>query len=266
MTSVRELAHQEWNSGGDVFNEETTTTAPAISRERNMVREERAPTPQVRSTHPANETGSARTLPILSTYREPQTASQFRRWRGVISGVLLLLFVGLLGIAAWYWWVDRGSGTRTSQNRTAPSKDPSIASSSQPTSMITPEQPTMHRTADEEIEELRERRIVAKPSETIEIISALQQAEKEYPNDYRFPYELSKLSIKGSTSHAEAFKPLARATQKPIDNGKADEMLSRLMADKYGDFHKLSHGHHEWEAIEQALRKKDKGVLQTGTH
>jgi hypothetical protein len=55
---------------------------------------------------------------------------------------------------------------------------------------------------------------------------------------------------------------LARAAQKAIDDGQAEEMLNRLMADKDGDFHKLSHGRHEWEAIEQALRNKDKGLLK----
>ena len=112
---------------------------------------------------------------------------------------------------------------------------------------------------------LRERRIGAKPSERVEIISELEQAETRYPSDYRFPYELAKLSIKGITSHHEAFEPLVRAAQKAIDNGQADEMLNRFMADKDGDFHKLSHGHHEWEMIEQALRNKEKGVLKAST-
>ena len=124
----------------------------------------------------------------------------------------------------------------------------------------------MAHSADEEIEQLRERRIVAKPSESVEIIAALEQAEKNYPTDYRFPYELSKLSIKGTVSHREGFEPLARAAEKAIDKGQADEMLNRLMTDKDGDFHKLSHGHHEWEAIEQALRNKDKGVLKVSAH
>jgi hypothetical protein len=88
----------------------------------------------------------------------------------------------------------------------------------------------------------------------------------KYPTDYRVPYELSKLSIKVITSHHEAFEVLARAAQKAIDNGQADEMLNSLMADKHGDFHKLSHGHHEWEALEQALRNKDKGVLKVSAH
>ena len=109
-------------------------------------------------------------------------------------------------------------------------------------------------------------RIGALPSEGVEIISALEQAEKRYPTDYRFPYELSKLSIKGIVSHHEAFEPLIRAAQKAIDNGQADEMLSSLMADKDGDFVKLSHGHHEWEALEQALLNKDKGLLNVSAH
>jgi hypothetical protein len=59
---------------------------------------------------------------------------------------------------------------------------------------------------------------VVKPSEIVEIISALEQAEKKYPNDYRFPDELSKLSIKGITSHHEAFEPLARAAERVTHN------------------------------------------------
>lgn len=124
----------------------------------------------------------------------------------------------------------------------------------------------MDHSADEQITRLQERRIAAKSSEGVEIISALEQAEKTYPTDYRFPYELSKLSIKGTVSHREGFEPLARAAEKAIDKGQADEMLNRLMADKDGDFQKLSHGHHEWEAIEQALRNKDKKLLKASAH
>ena len=60
--------------------------------------------------------------------------------------------------------------------------------------------------------------------------------------------------------------PLARAAQKAIDNGQADEVLNSLRADKDGDFHKLSHGHAEWQAIEQALRNKDKEMLKVSAH
>ena len=51
-----------------------------------------------------------------------------------------------------------------------------------------------------------------------------------------------------------------------IDNGKAQEMLNNLTADKDGDFYKLSRGHHEWHALEDALRNKDKAALKTLHH
>ena len=254
---------------GDLYDEETMTTAPVLSRHGNVGPETRAMTPQVK-TAPASEARSAPMLTMLSAYSEPETPSPLPRWHGAVFGFLLLLIVSVLGIGAWYWWSHRQSVTQTSQssnsNPEPTAENPSTAPSYQPTSAITPQQTTSTSTADEEIRQLRERRIKAKPSERLEIISALEQAEKKYPMDYRFPYELSKVSIKGIISHDEAFELLARATQKAIDNGQTDEMLSSLMADKYGDFHKLSHGHHEWEAIEQALRNKDKGVLKVSAH
>ena len=104
------------------------------------------------------------------------------------------------------------------------------------------------------------------PSETSEILAAFESAEKKYPNDYRFPYERAKLSIKGITSHHEAFSALSLAAEKAIDDGKSQEMLDSLMADKDGDFYKLSRGHHEWQALEEALRNKDKAALKALHH
>ena len=220
-----------------------------------------------KATRPASEVPSAPNLTILSSYSEPEAPSQFRLPHGLIVGFLLLLFVSLVGIGGWYLW--RRPVTQTSQSSTSTpdvtSENPSTVPSAQPTSTITPQQAPI-ASADDEIQQLRERRIGAGPSERVEIISALEQAEKRYSSDYRFPYELSKLSIKGTISHHEAFEPLARAAQKAIDNGQADEMLNSFMGDKDGDFHKLSHGHHEWEAIEQALRNKDKGMLKVSAH
>lgn len=255
----------------DLYDEETTTTTAALSHRRNVVSETRAPTPQVMSTHPATQARSAPMLTILSAYGEPETPQQFRWWHGTIFGFLLLLFVGVLGIGAWYLWSPRRSVTQTSSqpsdsNRGSAAENVSTAPSYEPTSTITPPQATMAHSADEEITRLREMRIVAKLSEGVEIISALEQAEQKYPTDYRFPYELSKLSIKGIVSHHEAFEPLARAAEKAIDNGQSDEMLDSLIADKDGDFYKLSHGHDEWEALEQALRNKDKKLLKASTH
>lgn len=214
--------------------------------------------PQVVTSAP-----SAPKLTMLSSYNEPDAPSHFRWPHGLIVGFLLVLFVSLLGIGGWYLWRRPVTSQSSTSTRDVTTENPST--SVQPTPIITPQQAPI-ASADEELQQLRERRIGAEPSERVEIISGLEQAEKRYPNDYRFPYELTKLSIKGSISHHEAFEPLARAAQKAIDNGQADEMLNRFMADKDGDFHKLSHGHHEWEAIEQALRSKDKGMLKVSAH
>jgi len=120
--------------------------------------------------------------------------------------------------------------------------------------------------AEEEWKRLREKRIGAKPAESSAVIASLDDAEKKYPRDYRFAYERSKLSIKGVTSHHEAFGALALAGEKAIDNGKTQEMLDNLKADKDGDFYKLSRGHHEWQALEAALRNKDKAGLKELRH
>ena len=253
---------QDWYSA-DLYDQETTTEAPPLNVERNRIPESRISNPKV--TYSASGEKDAPTLTILSGYGEAETPSQSRSSHGVILGFLLLAFVSALGIGSWYWWSEGGSVTQTSEpsnsNPGSVNQNPSPAPSSEPTSTMTPQKATIANTADEEIERLREKRIGARPSESVEIISAIEQGEKKHPTDYRFPYELSKLSIRGITSHHEAFEPLARAAQKAIDNGQADEMLKGLMSDKDEDFYKLSHGHREWKALEEALRNRDKGLL-----
>src|SRR6266704_3349350 len=73
-------------------------------------------------------------------------------------------------------------------------------------------EPTPPRTSaahpeDDELKTLRARRIAATDSDRPAIIQAFAKAEKQYPNDYRFPYERAKLAMKGppSRSHDEAF-------------------------------------------------------------
>ena len=250
-------------SGAALDDEETVTKVPALRHQHRVIADTTAPVTQEMETRRAGEARSAPTLTLLSEYSEPETPPQLRSWHGAVFGFALLVVVGVLGIGAWYLWSPGQSITQTAQlsNSNPQVENASTAPSYQPTSAITPRQTTVDQSADEDIQRLRERRIAAKPSEAAEIISALVQAEEKYPTDYRFPYELSKLSIKGFVSHREAFQPLARAAEKAIDNGQADEMLNSLMIDKEGDFRKLSHGHHEWEALEEALRNKDKKVL-----
>lgn len=116
-------------------------------------------------------------------------------------------------------------------------------------------------TADDELRQLRERRVKTIPADYAQIVAALEDAEREFPTAYRFPYERAKLSITGVVSHHEAFGALFLAAQRAIDYGKADEMLNNLMADKDGDFYKVSRGHGEWKQLEEALKSKDKSKL-----
>ena len=260
---------QEWYSAPDLFEETTTRTAAPPAPGRGLIPKTMAPIPQVKAAQ-AREERSAPSLTVLSAYGEPEAKSQFRWWQGAILALFFLLLLGGIGIGGWYWRSHRGSAAQTTppsdSNAGALPEESAISPSSKPTSTMAPTQTTMGRPADEEIKQLRERRVGAKPSETSQFIAAFQDAERKYPNDYRFTYERAKLSIKGITTHHEAFGALALAAEKAIDNGKAQEMLDSLMADKDGDYYKLSRGHHEWEALEEALRIKDKAALKAVRH
>ena len=116
---------------------------------------------------------------------------------------------------------------------------------------------------EDELNKLRKRRIAATASDRSAILRAFAKAEKQFANDYRFPYERAKLAItlSHSKSHDEAFNALHLAAEKAINSGKASEMLDGLEVDKTGDFHKLSHGHHEWNQLAEALKSKDPNLL-----
>lgn len=216
--------------------------------------------PQVTAHPQAMAEKTAPTLSILSAYGEPEAASQLRWWHGAILGLFIVLSVGVLGIGGWYWWSSRDlAGRSPAQPDSSPSKSASPTSGSRTTIDKNSSSPS----ADDELKELRARRISARPSDGSTIVADLEDAEKKYPTDYRFPYERAKLSIKGVISHHEAFEAIFLAAEKAIDNGKAQEMLNDLMSDKDGDFYKMSRGHHEWETLEEALRSKDKSVLKT---
>ena len=180
-----------------------------------------------------------------------------------IGGVaLLLLSLGLFGLTR--------SNTQTASATVAP---PPVAQSSQPQSQPSapvttevsrsaPAETTTQQAAnpEDELKELQEKRMSAKPSERPKIYQALAKVEKQYPRDYRFPYERAKLAMKGSHPDA-ALKALNSAAEKAIQTGKAGEMLSGLETDKQGDFSKISQGRFEWSRLVAALKRKDTSLL-----
>lgn len=257
---------QEWYSAADIYDETTATRpAPPIPQQ-DLIPKTMAPTAQVTAPPQAKDQKSAPALTMLSAYGKPEAPYQFRWWHGAILGLFVLLLLGGLGFGGWYWWSHRASVMQSASPTDSNVPAAADSSSSASSATTTAAQVTTNGGAEEEWKRLREKRIGAKPSESSEIIAAFKDAEKKYPNDYRFPYERAKLSIEGITTHHEAFGALALAADKAIDNGKAQEMLDSLTAEKEVDFYKLSRGHQEWQVLIHALSNKDKRVLNELRH
>ena len=263
---VEEVISREWYTAPELFDERDETTAMPIARNDLVPR-----TVAVPSAQPQSGNGkSPPTLTMLSAYGESRSSvpPEGARPQRLLVGLLLLVFFGLIGFVGWYWWTHRGSIAQPPAQVDA-TQVPEVDSSSaltHPSAATTTARTNPIGGPEEEWKRLRERRIGAKPSDTKAVIAAFEDAEKKYPSDYRFPYDRAKLSIKGITTHHEAFGALSAAAEKAIDNGKAHEMLDSLMADEDGDFYKLSHGHHEWQALVQALSNKDKRGLNELHH
>ncbi|HYV12373.1 MAG TPA: hypothetical protein VE980_15855 [Pyrinomonadaceae bacterium] len=171
------------------------------------------------------------------------------------------------------------SGAETASATTAPSSQApeqqvaQPASQPQPTAPITtevsrnaPAETTTQQVTpnpEDELKKLRERRLSAPASERPKVFQAFAKVEKQYPRDYRFPYERAKFAAKGtkSRSQSEAFKALTAAAQKAISTGKANEMLDGLESDKSGDFSRISQGRFEWSRLVAALKRKDTSLL-----
>ena len=181
-----------------------------------------------------------------------------------IGGIaLLLVSLGLFGLTR--------SDTQTASATSAPapvaqaSQPPQTQPSAPVTTEVSRSAPaeTMTQQAanpEDELKQLQEKRMSAKPSERPKIYQALAKVEKQYPRDYRFSYERAKLAMTGSHSEA-AFKALNAAAEKAIQSGKAGEMLSGLEEDKARDFSKLSQGRLEWSRLVAALKRKDTSLL-----
>ena len=151
--------------------------------------------------------------------------------------------------------------SQTSQPVPPPTAITTEVSRSAPAETTTQQRPAV--SPDDELKKLREQRITARASERRTIIQAIAKVEKQYPRDYRFPYERAKLAVKSalSSSRSEAFKALNTAAQKAISTGKAGEMLNGLENDKSGDFSRLSQGRDQWTRLVAALKRRDTSLL-----
>ncbi|HEU4768868.1 MAG TPA: hypothetical protein VFS77_15900, partial [Pyrinomonadaceae bacterium] len=156
---------------------------------------------------------------------------------GIGSVAFLLLALGIFGLTRTEPQVAANSEQPVAQQ---PATTEPAATQPAPAAQTTaavaedsPEQP-VSVTPEDELKKLREKRMVANSSERSKIFQAIAKVEKQYPRDYRFPYERAKLAANGSkaTSRNEAFKALSVAAEKAIITGKANEMLNGLEVDK----------------------------------
>jgi len=218
---------------------------------------------------PVRESKAPPTLSMMETYGHAyDPPAQFRWWNGALLALISLLLVGGMGIGGWYLWFHRRPNVEAATesprpNQGAPSEEPSTSPTPKPSKTS---DSGANLSADEEFRSLQNKRTSAQSSDSSKLTAAYADAEKKYPNDYRFPYERAKLSIVGVATHHEAFGALSVAAEKAIDNARAQEMLDNLTADKDSDFYKLSRGHREWQTLLEALRNRDKATLKTLQH
>src|SRR5262245_15142560 len=213
------------------------------------------------------EPKSAPVLSMMESYgHASEASSESSRWPGVLALIVLLL-VGSAGISGW-WWSHRKSPAQVAVMAPTMAQGPPTEKQSTPQSpkSLNPSDTSNTQSADEEFQSLLDMQTKEDTSDRTELSDAYAAAEKKHPNDYRFSYERAKLSIFGFATHHEAFGALAMAAEKAIDNGKAQEMLDSLIAYQDIDFHKLARGHREWQILLDALRDKDKTLLQALRH
>ena len=200
------------------------------------------------------------------THERPGSTS-----RGSVLKLIAIAAVALTLVSLGLFGLLRSSTQTASATVETPVQQAASQPQAQPTVPVTTEvsraapaetttQQVTPATPEDELKKLREKRMTAKPSESSRMFQAFVKVEKQYPRDYRFPYERAKLAMKGSR-RAEAIKALNVAAEKAITTGKASEMLNGLETDKSGDFSKISQGRFEWSRLVAALKKKDTSLL-----
>ena len=207
--------------------------------------------------------------PIIFSWASPEPSDvrisrSTIRVLGIIVGALLLIPFGLLVLTRSASYLS--SHTASQPPPSSVQSDQSIATRNAATVDVAAKSTQVNavqRTEEDELRQFREQRVGATGDDRVSILQAFIRTEKQYPNDYRFPYERAKLAINmaETRSHYEAFNALSLAAEKAIRADKAQEMLEALEADRTTDFHKLSHGHREWNQIVEALKSKNTTLL-----
>lgn len=183
----------------------------------------------------------------------------------IAAAVLGVLLFGSIGAAVvWLWLRAPTEMVTNTENKISNNNRANNKNSTENNSKNINSSPSVNP-ADDEFTLLRNERLNASPGQTVRIGEKLEEAEKKYPNDYRFPFERSLL-VALSSHHHPAFSALSEAARAAIKNNQAAQMSSDLARYKDTDFRRISRGHKEWAAIENALNQKDAGLLPEDEH
>ncbi len=221
-------------------------------------------------------------VPNLQPFEEGQRTfrKQTSMKRGNGSGLKLMLALMVAGVAlvsgmVGMWWLKPSpvvttaalaAKTATSTSQSAQEYLPTVAVSNTPVESPFPTKAT-NASADEELRDLRQRRTKTSAADRRNLMRDIARLEREFPNDYRFPYERAKLSASDDKSRDAAMQALFIAAQRAIKAGKAGEMLHAMESDRSRDFRTLvARGHVEWAQIVQSLKNKDATLLAANTH
>ena len=196
---------------------------------------------------------------------------------GSVPTLLLVMLVAgtaLVSGMAGMWWLKRApqvttaalaAQPATSTSQPAQEYVPTVAVSNSPADTPVPTKITS-TSADDELRAFDQRRTKGTAAERRNVMRDITRLEREFPNDYRFPYERAKLSASDAKSRDEAFRALFIAAQRAIKAGKAGEMLHALEADRSRDFRNLVRTHVEWAQIVQSLKNRDATLLAANGH
>jgi hypothetical protein len=196
-------------------------------------------------------------LPRPSTRHNPARRSLLKL--AAAAGVTLAL--GSVGLFMLTRSPQNSAGITAQASIASPQPEPTVPVTEEvplAAAEVKPERPLPVR-KDDELKQLREKRINGQSANSSELIRTLISAEKKYPDDYRFSYERAKVAIKlrRPGSRGEAFAALSRAAEKAINNGRAREMLNSLEVDRTGDFRRLAQSRREWGQLQEALKSRD---------
>jgi hypothetical protein len=210
-----------------------------------------------RSSAPASRYSSL----LSSAKKRPRRANgSVLRIFGVGVGGALLLTLSLFTLTR-----SRATDVTAAQ----PAAAPAVQSAPTPTASTTVEMKQASLSVPEASAEetaLARLRQMRNSTDTSKVLKNLSASEKQFSDDYRFPYERARIVVKNNLKnfHTAAFAALARAAQKAINKGKTGEMLQSLKTDGSGDFQKLVQSQREWKQLQKALRSKDVSVLEEG--